>query len=76
MQRITLDMYEEIQSEIVSTKRFDEKSDLSMTYLGRSDKMKKMTNCRRIIPHNRKQVYIRQIIGWNRVSITVRYKCK
>ena len=33
-----LDVYEGIQSEIVSTTRFNENSDLSMTYLGRSDK--------------------------------------
>ena len=30
-----LDVYEEIQSEILSTTRFDENSDLSTTYLGR-----------------------------------------
>ena len=33
-----LDIYEGIQSEIVSTTRFGENSDLSMTYLGRSDR--------------------------------------
>ena len=33
-----LDVYEGIQSEIVNTTRFDENSDLSTTYLGRSDK--------------------------------------
>ena len=33
-----LDVYEGIQSEIVNTTRFDENSDLSMTYLGKSDK--------------------------------------
>ena len=31
-----LDVYEGIQSEIVNTTRFNENSDLSMTYLGRS----------------------------------------
>ena len=35
-----LDVYEGIQSEIVGTTRFDENSDLNMTYLGRSDKMR------------------------------------
>ena len=35
-----LDMYEGIQSEIVSTTRFDENSDLSTTYLGRSGRAK------------------------------------
>ena len=33
-------MYEGIQSEILNTKRFDENSDLSTTYLGKSDKCK------------------------------------
>ena len=33
-----LDVYEGIQSEIVNTTRFDENSDLSTTYLGKSDK--------------------------------------
>ena len=33
-----LDVYEGIQSEIVNTTRFDENSDLNMTYLGRPDK--------------------------------------
>ena len=32
-----LDMYKEIQSEVISTTRFDENSDLSMTYLGTID---------------------------------------
>ena len=33
-----LDVYEGIQSEIVNTMRFDQNSDLSTTYLGKSDK--------------------------------------
>ena len=33
-----LDVYEGIQSEMVNTTRLDENSDLSMTYLGKSDK--------------------------------------
>ena len=32
-----LDMYEGVQSEVLSTTRLDEKKDLSMTYLGRID---------------------------------------
>ena len=32
-----LDMYEGIQSEVVSTTRFDENSDLNSTYLGKID---------------------------------------
>ena len=36
-----LNVYEEIQLEIVNTTRFVENSDLSTTYLGKSDKTKK-----------------------------------
>ena len=32
-----LDMYEGILSKVISTTRFNESSDLSMTYLGRED---------------------------------------
>ena len=35
-----LHVYEGIQSEIVNTTRFDENSDLSTTYFGKSDKTK------------------------------------
>ena len=35
-----LDVYEGIQSEVLSAKRFDENSDLSTTYLGKADKSK------------------------------------
>ena len=35
-----LDMYEGIQSEILSTSRSDENSDLSTTYLGKADRLK------------------------------------
>ena len=35
-----LDIYEGIHSEIVNTTRFDENSDISTTYLGRSDRSK------------------------------------
>ena len=35
-----LDVYKGIQSEIISTTRFDENSDLSTTYLGKADRSK------------------------------------
>ena len=35
-----LDMYKEIQSEILNTTRFDKNSNLSTTYLGKSDRSK------------------------------------
>ena len=40
MKKEYLDVYEGIQSEILSTARFDEDSDLSTTYLGKEDKSK------------------------------------
>ena len=40
LQEEYLDVYEGIQSEVVNTTRFDENSDLSTTYLGRSDRAK------------------------------------
>ena len=36
LQNEYLDMYEGIQSDIVSSRRFDENSDISMTYLGKT----------------------------------------
>ena len=38
LQEEYMDIYEGIQSEMVSSNRFDENSDLSTTYLGRVDK--------------------------------------
>ena len=40
LQEEYLEVYEGIQSEIVYTKRFDENSDLSTSYLGESDRSK------------------------------------
>ena len=34
-------MYEGVQSEVLNTTRFDESSDLSVTYLGRTDMTRK-----------------------------------
>ena len=38
-----LDMYERVQLEVLSTTRFDENSDLSITYLGRIDMTREST---------------------------------
>ena len=55
-----MDIYEGIQSEIVSATRFDENSDLSTTYLGRVDKENKnQVKSRRVIPNLRTWVYFR-----------------
>ena len=50
-----LDVYKGIQSEILSTTRFDETSDLSTTYLGKSDSSKdEKINQRNPFPHQSK----------------------
>ena len=53
-----LDVYEGIQSEIVSTTRFDENSDLSTTYLRKPDRAK-MTNLkqRNLFPYQSKCIH-------------------
>ena len=52
-----LDVYKGIQSEIVNTTRFDENSDLSITYLGKSDL--KMTNLKQksLFPYQSKDIH-------------------
>ena len=54
-----MDIYEGILSEIVSSNRFDENSDLSTTYLGRVDKKRPTVEGRRIIPYIRTWLYLR-----------------
>ena len=72
-----LDVYEGIKSEIVNTTRFDENSDLSTTYLGRSDRSKNdKLKGRRVFSHIRARVHVRKIVRWNRMSIVVRYRSK
>ena len=70
-----LDIYNGIQSEILSTTRFDQNSDLSTTYLGKGDttrasKIKVGGN----IPNIRTGVYSRKTTGWNRMSDTIGYR--
>ena len=52
-----LDVYEGIQSEIVNTTRFDENSDLSLTYLSRLDKARNDKLKAEVIPNFRAWVY-------------------
>ena len=72
-----LDVYEGIQSEIVNTTRFAENFDSSTTYLDKSDKTR---NDKLKVEDSfllfRTWVHIRQIMGWNRVPITIRHRCK
>ena len=70
-------MYEGIQSEIVNTTRFNENSDLSTTYLGKSDRSKNdKLKAEESFPISGVRVYIRKIVRWNGMSIVVRYRSK
>ena len=72
-----LDVYEGIQSEIVNTTRFDENSDLSTTYLGRSDKTRNdKLKVEESFPISEHGYTLDKLLGWNRVSITIRHRCK
>ena len=71
-----LNVYEGIQSEIVNTTRFDENSDLSTTYLRKSDRSKSdKLRPEKSFPHQSKGIN-RKIVRQNRMSITIRHRCK
>ena len=71
-----LDMYEGVQSEVLSTTRFDENSDLNITYLGRIG----MTIAGKIkaeeVSYIRTRVYGRKCIRWHGMSDTFRHRSK
>ena len=65
-------MYEGIQSEVTSTTRFDDNSDLSTTYLDRIDITRESKiKPEKKIPISEQMVYNRKIIKWNRMSYTI-----
>ena len=70
-----LDMYKGIQSEILSTNRFDENSDLSTTYLERRYLIKNSSiNAEESFQMSEQGYKMGKIIRWNRVPGTVRYR--
>ena len=70
-------MYEGIQSEVISTTRFDEISDLSTIYLVRSDLNRaSKIKAEEKISYIRTRVYSRKIIRQNRMSDTIGYRSK
>ena len=69
-----LDLYDGIQSEILSSTRFDENSYLNTTYLGRLDTTRTSKIEWGDIPDIRSRVYSRKAIGWNRMSDTIGYR--
>ena len=60
-----LDVYEGIQLDIVSSSRFDENSDISMTYLGKIGHKESQNKLKaeESFPISEKWLYLRQIIG-------------
>ena len=71
-----LDMYEGVYAEMVYANKFNENSDLSMTYLGQT----KMTRDTKIkaeekFSYHRSRVCFRKIAGWHQVSSFVRHRC-
>ena len=71
-----LDVYEDIYAEMVYARKFDENSDLSMTYLGQAD----MTRSTKIKAEERFPITgqgfcFRKTIGWHRMSNFVRHRC-
>ena len=72
-----LDVHEGIQSEIISTTRFDENSDLSTAYLGRVDKEGNIKlKVEESFPISKHGYTSGKTVRQNRVSIIARHKCK
>ena len=69
-----LDIYEGIQSEIVNTTRFDENSDLSTTYLEKSDTSKNnKLKAEESFSNIRTRTHTKKIVRQNGMSIVVRH---
>ena len=68
-----LDVYEGIHSEILSTSRFDENSDLSTTHLGKVKK-KQQNQGGGIISYIRTRIHHGKAVRWNRMSNFVRHR--
>ena len=69
-------MYKGIQSEVINTTRFEENSDLSMTYLGSLDIARATKIKTGTIFYIRTRLYNRKIIRWYRMSVTIEYRSK
>ena len=72
-----LDVYGGIQSEAVSTTRFNENSDLSTTYLGRSDRAKgDKLKAEESFPISEQGYTLGKLLDGTECQITIRYRCK
>ena len=70
-----LDMYEGVYAEMVYANKFNENSDLSMTYLGQTKMTRHKNQSRRMISYYWSRICIRKIIGWYRMSNIVGHRC-
>ena len=66
----------ESSQKIVNTTGFDKNSDLSTTYLGKSDRSKSDKLKAEEFSHIRARVYFRKTVKWDRMSITIKHRCK
>ena len=71
-----LDVYEGVYVKMVYTNKFNENSDVSMTYLGQTKIMRDTKiKSRGKISYHWSSVCFRKIIGWHRMSNFVRHRC-
>ena len=70
-----LDVYQGIKSDIVSSSRFDENSDISTTYLGRIENMEYQDKLKaeESFPISEKGLHLRQATRWHKMSATIRH---
>ena len=72
-----LDVYKRIQSEIVNTTRFDGNSDLSTTYLGKSDRSKNdKLKAEESFPISEQGYTLGKLLDGSECHNVVRYRCK
>ena len=73
-----LDMYEGIQLDIVSSNRFDENSDIHMTYLGQIEHKGSQNKLKaeESFPISREWSHHRKTVGQHKMSTTTGHRCK
>ena len=71
-----LDIYEDIYAEMVYTSKFNENSDLSTTYLGKTDTTRNTKiKAEERFPITGQGFCFRKIVRWHGMSNFVRYRC-
>ena len=77
LQEEYMDIYEGIHSEIVSSNRFDENSDLSTTYLGKVDKKDQhKLKAEESFPISEHGYTLGKLFKLHRMSTTIGHRCK